>query len=199
MFPKRFVPGRKRLPNHKETGISDAVFLSSRDGTHFDRTFSEAFIRPGRDPLNWGDRSNMPAWGLVQTGPDEMSIYYSQNYRYPSAHLQRGVLRLDGIASAHADGERGELITTPIQFSGRWLVLNFATSAAGSVQVEVQAPDGAPIPGYELEASSPIYGDEISEAYSWQSGPDISELAGRPVRLRFLLQDADLYSYRFAE
>ena len=94
---RSIVPDRARLGDHPERGISDALFLSSRDGVHFDRTFGAAFLRPGRDPLNWGDRSTMPAWGLVQTGPDEMSLYYSQHYRYPSAHLRRGVLRLDGI------------------------------------------------------------------------------------------------------
>ena len=98
MFPKRYVKDRVGLPGHK--GISDAMMLSSRDGLHFDRTFLEAFIRPGRDDLNWGDRSVMPAWGIVQTGPDEMSIYYSQHYRKDSAHMRRGVLRLDGFASS---------------------------------------------------------------------------------------------------
>ncbi|MGH7130188.1 MAG: hypothetical protein ACREIV_16585, partial [Planctomycetaceae bacterium] len=57
-FPKRFIPDRKRLKDHSEKGISEAVFLSSRDGLHFDRTFREALIRPGLEDRNWGDRSN---------------------------------------------------------------------------------------------------------------------------------------------
>lgn len=199
MFPKRFVPERRRLGGHPESGVSDAVFLSSRDGVHFDREFREAFIRPGRDPLNWGDRSTMPAWGVVPTGPDEMSIYFSQHYRLPSAHLRRGVLRLDGIASARAEGEPGELLTKPFKFTGRWLVLNFATSAAGSIRVEIQDSDGRPIPGFALDDASTAYGDEIAEAFSWSSGPDVSTLSGRDVQLRFVLQDADLYSYRFSD
>ncbi len=199
MFPKRFVPNRKRLPEHPETGISDAVFLSSRDGLHFDRTFNEALIRPGRDPLNWGDRSNMPAWGLVQTGPDEMSIYFSQNYRYPSHHLRRGVFRLDGIASASAGGEPGELVTTPLRFSGDMLRLNYATSAAGSIRVEIQNAQGEPIPGYALADAPERYGDAIDESYTWKSAKDVSALKGQPVRLRFVLQDADLYAYRFGD
>jgi hypothetical protein len=31
----------------------------------------------------------------------------------------------------------------------------------------------------------------------WQSGSDLGTLAGKPVRLRFVLRDADLYSIRF--
>jgi hypothetical protein len=199
MFPKRFQEERKRLLEHKETGISDAVFLSSRDGLHFDWTFQEALIRPGRHELNWGDRSTMVAWGLVQTAPDEMSVYVSQHPRYPSYHVRRGVWRLDGIASVQAGHEPGEIVTRPFTFSGRHLVLNYATSAAGSVQVEIQGLDGRPLAGFALADANELFGDEITGTYSWKSGGDVSSLAGRPVRLRFVLKDADVYSYRFSK
>jgi hypothetical protein len=198
-FPKRFIPNRRRLPDEEEMGVSEGIFLSSRDGLHFDRTFMEAFIRPGRDSLNWGDRSNMPVWGIVQTAPDEMSVYFSQHYGYPTNHVRRGVLRLDGIASAEAGYEGGELLTKPVRFSGSQLILNYATAASGSVQVEIQDLDGKPFAGFSLADAKELYGDEIAEAYSWESGGDASSLAGRPVRLRFVMKDASLYSYRFGE
>lgn len=197
MFPKRFNP--KRVGREGFEGVSDAVFLSSRDGLHFDRTFSEAFIPPGPDPKNWGDRSTMPAWGLVQTGPAEMSLYYSQHYRQDTAHIRRGVLRLDGIASVHANGKPGELVTKPFKFTGKKLSLNFATSAVGTVQVEIQNADGTPIPGFTLADAPEAFGDKIDAAFAWKNGSDVSSLAGKPVRLRFVLRDADLYSYRFGE
>jgi hypothetical protein len=197
MFPKRFVKDRVGLVDHK--GISDAMFLSSRDGVRFDRTFLEAFIRPGRDELNWGDRSTMPAWGLIQTGPDEMSVYYSQHYRKETAHVRRGVLRLDGIASLHADGKPGELVTKPFTFRGKKLTLNYATSAAGNVQVEIQNADGSPIPGFTLADAPEAFGDKIDATFAWKNGDDVSALAGKPVRLRFVLRDADVYAYRFSE
>ena len=53
-----------------DAGVSDGIFMSSRDGLHFDRRFREAFIRPGLDRLNWMHRSNMTAWGLLATAPD---------------------------------------------------------------------------------------------------------------------------------
>ena len=194
-FPKRYVS--KRVGKEGHQGISDTVFLSSRDGMHFDRTFGEALIRPGRDELNWGDRGTMTAWGSVQTGPDEMSVYYSQHYRYPTGHLRRGVLRLDGIASLHADGNPGELMTKPFRFTGSKLQLNYATSAAGNVQVEIQDADGTPIPGYTLKDAPETFGDKIDAAFAWKHGPDVSSLAGKTVRLRFVLRDADVFSYRF--
>ncbi len=198
-FPKRFMPDRKRLSEHNEMGISEGIFVSSRNGLHFDRTFMEAFIRPGRDRLNWGDRSSMPVWGILQTAPDEMSIYYSQNCRYPTHHIRRGVLRLDGIASANAGYSGGELFTKPIRFTGTKLVLNYSTAASGSIRVEIQDLEGKPCAGFSLAEGKELYGDEIAEAYSWNWGFDVFSLAGKPVRLRFVMKDADLYSYRFWE
>jgi hypothetical protein len=171
--------------------------MSSRDGLHFDRRFMEAFLRPGHDIRNWTDRNNMIAWGVVPTAPDEISIYYSQNYQHPTAHLRRGVLRTDGFVSVNAPYDGGELVTKPLIFEGNDLVINYATSAAGSVRVEIQDADGKPIERRSLEDAQEIYGDEIERVVSWKAGGDLGALAGKPVRLRFVLKDADLYSLRF--
>ncbi len=198
-FPKRFQPDRKRLPEHPVDGVSEAVLLSSRDGVHFDRTFMEAWIRPGRDPGNWGDRSTMPAWGILQTAADELSVYYSQHYRLDTAHLARGVLRLDGFASAQAGYAGGELVTKPVRFTGRRLVLNYSAGAGGGLKVELRNRFGSPLAGFQLDQAPQLYGDEIAETYRWQGGEDVSSLQGEPVQLRFLLEDCDLYSYRFLD
>jgi hypothetical protein len=76
-------------------------------------------------------------------------------------------------------------------------MLNFATSAAGSLQVEMQEEDGQPVPGLALTDCLPIFGDELERVVRWTKGTDLASLAGRPVRLRFRLHDADLYSFRF--
>ncbi len=193
-FMKRFVPERNKF----NEGVSDAVFLSSRDGLHFDRTFMEAIIRPGRDPRHWSARSNMPAWGLVQTATDEMSVYYLQGYRTHGIQIRRGVLRLDGVASAHAGFTPGELISKPVRFRGKKLVLNYATSAVGSVRVELQDVSGQPLPGFALDDCTELFGDEIGEACLWGDKRDVSSLAGKAVRLRVVLKDADVFSYQFA-
>ena len=112
-------------------GVSEAVFMSSRDGVHWDRRFMEAFIRPGRDPRNWVHRSNMPSAGVVPTSSDEMSIYVARHYTYPSAHLERMVLRTDGFASAHAGYASGELHTKPLVFEGVRFEMYWATPYPG--------------------------------------------------------------------
>jgi hypothetical protein len=39
--------------------------------------------------------------------------------------------------------------------------------------------------------------DSPNRAVSWKNGSDVSTLAGQPVRIRFVMKDADLYAFRF--
>ena len=128
----------------------------------------EAFVRPGRHPKSWVHRTNMISAGVVPTADDEVSIYAARHYTSPSAHLERMFLRTDGFASLHADYAAGELLTRPLQFQGDNLVLNFSTSAAGSLQLEIQDAEGRPLPGFALEDSPLIWGDEIEHAVNWK-------------------------------
>ncbi|MCX6897993.1 MAG: hypothetical protein NT105_04760 [Verrucomicrobia bacterium] len=196
-FPKRFMPQRKKIAAHKNPGVSDAAFMSSRDGVNWDRTFLEAWVRPGRDEKNWTDRNNMPACGIAQTAPGEWSLYISEHYQWPDNRIRRLVLPRHRIASAHAGARGGEFTTRPMIFSGGHLVLNYATSAAGSVQVEIQDASGQPLPGFALADMPLLYGDELDATVAWKSGTDVSALAGKPVRLRFVMKDADVYALQF--
>jgi len=198
-FPKRFVPDRKKVAEHPAGGVSDAVFMSSRDGVHWDRRFMTAWVRPGMDPRNWTDRNNMPAWGILETSPAEFTMYISEHYRWDDARLRRLTLRRHGFASLHADWDTGEMITRPLRFSGRGLMLNYSTSAAGFVRVELQDVHGHPIEGHALCDMKPLYGDALDEVVVWQGNDDLSALAGKPVRLRFVLKDADLFALRTGE
>jgi hypothetical protein len=91
----------------------------------------------------------------------------------------------------------GELITKPIIFEGEKLILNFSSSAAGEIRVEIQDIDHDPVPGYSLSECPPIFGDAIAREVYWKSGSNLSSLAGKTIRLRFVLKDADLYSFQF--
>ncbi len=206
----RFMPGRQVLTDAQAAAInvnpryfqdtSDAIFMTTRPGRDvYDRTFLSSFVRPGIGAHNWVSRTNYPALNVVQTGPTEMSVYLNQDYAQPTAHLRRYSMRLDGFASVQADYQGGELITKPLRFTGRELALNFATSAAGSVRVEFQDPNGQPIPGFALSDCQAQIGNEIERVVSWKSGSDVGQLAGRPVRLRLAMQDADVYAFQFRD
>lgn len=203
----RFMPGRRVVSAEQGEALgdtarysgdcSDTVFMTSRGGTRYDRTFMEGFVRPGIGLSNWMSRTNYPSYGLVPTGPATMAFYIQRNYAQPTHYLQRMILRTDGFASVHAPYEGGEMRTKPLIFAGASLAINYSTSAAGSVWVEMQDADGKPLPGFTREDADEIIGDEIERIVTWKGSADVSALAGKPVRLRFILKDADLYAIRF--
>ncbi len=208
-FPMRFTPKRQSWYYEKykvELGVSDVVFMASRDGITF-RRWGEAFIRPGPQKHRWVARDNMVACGMLVTksdrpgAPDELSLYSVEGYINLSpdidCQLRRYTIRMDGFVSLNAPLTGGEVVTRPLSFDGKQLVINFATSAAGSIRVELQDAEGKAIPGFALNDCPEIFGDAIERVVRWEGGSDVSELAGTPVRLRLLLKDADLYSIRF--
>jgi hypothetical protein len=208
-LPTRFLPGRRvvtdeearRIGTPKEydyvNDCTDILLASARGGADFRRTFLEAYIRPGLDLENWTSRANYAARGIVQTGEQELSLYVKHHSGYPSIHVRRYTLRPDGFVSVSGPFAGGAMITKPLRFSGNRLTINYSSSAAGGLRVELQTADGRPIDGFALDECPQIIGDRIEHTVAWKSGADLSKLSGQPIRLRFELKDADLYSLQF--
>jgi len=197
-FPTRYLPKRESL--------TEGLFMSSRDGLSF-RRWPEAFVRPGPAPEKWHNRSNYIWWGLVETGsslpgaPRELSLYANERYYYEGQGVKtrRYTSRLDGFVSLHGSLKGGCALTKPVVFQGGRLALNLSTSAAGSVRVQIEDSEGRIFPGFSLADCPDLYGDAIERVVSWKGGPDVGRLAGTPVRLRFVLHDADLYAFGFGK
>jgi len=220
-FPARYVerpwsPSIEALPEveHRRlrasaserygTATSDGLFMAGRDGRTFKR-WNEAFIRPGpRSAGSWAYGDCYQGWGLLETAsdlpgaPNELSMFAVEGYWRGKANaLRRYALRIDGFISANAPLKGGELVTRPLTFTGDRLALNIATSAGGSACVEIQSADGKPLDGFRLDECYDIIGDTLDYTPRWHGGADVRRLAGKPVRLRIALADADVYSFRF--
>jgi hypothetical protein len=63
--------------------------------------------------------------------------------------------------------------------------------------MELQDDAGRPLEGFALDDMTPLYGDRLDHPVAWAGGGDLAPLAGRPVRLRVRLNDADLFAIRF--
>jgi len=221
-FPTRYIdrgwsPSMRALPElkHREmradasrrygTAITEGLLMSSRDSVHFKR-WNEAFLPPGIERAGtWHYGQQYIAWHVVQTqskledAPDELSLYATESYwTGDSSEVRRYTLRLDGFVSVHAPLKGGEMVTRPVKFDGNTLRLNFSTSAAGSIRVGLHDAAGQPISGFTCDDCNDVFGDEIDRKVTWKGGADVSALAGKPVRIRFMLRDADVYSFRFA-
>lgn len=187
------------------TAMTDGMFMSSRDGQNFN-IWPESFIRPGlRDTGGWFYGDNYQSWGLIETAshiegaPGELSVYVTEARHQMgiTERLRRHTIRVDGFVSVAAKMDGGEILTHPLVFDGSELVLNFSSSIAGDIRVEIQDPNGHPIDGFGLDDCDEVYGDDLQRAVSWKGLTDVSALSGQPVRLRFALRDADLYSLQF--
>ncbi|MBP86600.1 MAG: hypothetical protein CMJ64_07790 [Planctomycetaceae bacterium] len=186
----------------------DVRLAVSRDGKRFQRVGKRRpFLANGPD----GKFDSRFVWAMpdpVRMG-DELWIYYVGMNRDhdgildPTASgkllsgISRAVLRLDGFTSADA-GYNGGTITTPtIRFQGQRLELNVQTSGGGSVLVEILDETGQSIRGFSKSDARSVVGNSVRMPVAWKSGTDVGSLAGRPIRLRFHMQDCKLYAFRF--
>lgn len=203
----RFFPGKQVITDEQAEilGVnpfyyhdcSDAVLITSRGGNHYQHTFLEGFLRPGIGLSNWVSRTNYPALNIVQTGENEMSFYVNQNYAQETAHLRRYSMRIDGVTSLHASSAEGVAKTRQFIFEGASLILNFSTSAAGYIIIELVDEQGNTIPGKSSDDCFPLIGNEIARVVRWKNGSDISDLKGKVLSMRIVMKDADLYSFKF--
>ena len=183
----------------------DVQLATSRDGIEWQRAGGRnPFLRLG--PPDAGDSRMIYAFTQpVQVG-DELWIYYG-GFRYGISEgvaLKRGAyfrarLRLDGFISADAPYEGGELVTVPLSFRGDRLALNADTSAGGAIRVQIEDPDGTPIEGYSMGEADEVNGNSVRHFATWAGGAHVGELAGRAVRLRFMMNGCKLYSFQFVD
>ena len=178
--------------------------MTSRDGLTFKR-WEEAIIRPGLSRANsWTYGDNLISWGMLRTksdlprSPDELSLYVIEGYwNGKSQNFRRYSYRVDGFVSVQAPLRGGEFVTKPIVFKGNELEINYSTSAAGSIRIEIQDAKGNPVSGHTLADCHEVFGDEIDRTVVWKTRDSVKQLAGSAVRLRVVLKDADLFSFRF--
>jgi hypothetical protein len=118
-------------------------------------------------------------------------------------------LRLDGFASLEGYEPEGVLITRPLAFEGDRLVVNVRAPERpvmgamsgdpphGRLRVEILDAKGQPLAGFAASDCDPIGGDHLRRTVRWKGGSNLSALAGRAIRLRFLMKNAALYSFQF--
>lgn len=178
-----------------------AQLASSRDLVRWSRPARDPILPLGRAGA-WDDSMIFTSTTL-QVGAGTVSVYYGgfnvDHGGGPNQTAKIGLAswRRDGFVSlTNAGDDAGTVTTRPVTFTGGALHLNAVVRPGGSVRVEVLPATGtAPVTGFG--PSTAVTGDQLDATVSW-SGASLSTLAGQQVRLRFHLDDADLYSYWIA-
>jgi hypothetical protein len=114
--------------------------------------------------------------------------------------ISRLISRRDGFTSVRGAYAGGEFTTPPIVFTGSKLILNVDTSATGNVRVGILDEKGSAIEGFAPGQCDIIHtANEINRRVSWGGKADMGKLAGKPVRIKFLVRNADLYAFQFGK
>jgi hypothetical protein len=201
---------RGTIPND---GLFETQLAVSRDGVNWTR-YRTPYVAAGllRDAEGRaGDLDCgliMMAVGWIRRGDEIWQYYYGARRTHlgvsegeklglGGSAVFRLVQRLDGFVSVDADQRGGELTTPPLRFSGRRLLLNAACHGLGEIRVEIRDEQDHPIPGYTLDDAVLIDRNGVAQEVWWRGGPEVSRLAGQPVRLRFRLYSAKLFAFQF--
>jgi hypothetical protein len=193
-----------RLPQAVEIHLA-----TSRDGINFTRVCrGQPFVPHG--PLGYYDYMAM---ACSQPEPiivdDTIYIYYAAaNFPHNAdvARTDPGVLKIgaalatlkrDRFASLEtSDRDPGpcRVITKPFTVRHPKLFLNAATWNKGSIRVEALTRDWQPIPGFAERQSRNIQGDALDHPVRWSANPDLRNLLGKEIRLKFYMTRARLHA-----
>ena len=187
-------------------GLVEVQLAVSRDGVRFERPDrSRAYIPLGIRGGPQGGSIYMVT-GLARLG-DEIYHYYGA---YAHSHgeyfgyeklegigvVYLAVQRLDGFMSADAAYTGGWLVTPPLTFAGGRLELNINCGATGHARVELRDEHDVPIKGFSAEECDLIRGNHVHFTATWKGSSDVSALAGKPVRLRFVMRNSKLFAFQ---
>jgi hypothetical protein len=192
--------------------FSEVHMMTSRDGLNWQRPLREAVL-PAGEPGTWSEGGLYAGTGIVGLRPGEWSIPFSPrrashnrvffDNSMPETGVATATWREDGFVSLDAESE-GACTTLILDFTGASMRLNAWTRFGGEILVEladasndnrrVHAPA---IEGRSFEDCDPITGDSVSHTVTWRGESDLSQWAGRPVRVRLRMRRARIYAMQF--
>ena len=195
VFNKWGMKGYLGHPEHADT--IDLQLTFSRDGWRWERLANRPVFIP-RGVIGSWDGGMIAGATIIEYG-DEVRFYYSghsgsHNVQVRSSGTGLATLPKDRFVARAASDELGVLITKPFRLEGESVQIN-ADAAHGRIKVEVADPIGTPIPGLTVRDCRPIERDGLRLPVTWADGATPRDLIGKPVRLRFYLYDAKLYSF----
>lgn len=86
------------------------------------------------------------------------------------------------------------MTTRPVIFDGSYLFVN-VDSSEGSLKAELLDEDGNVVDGFSADECEPVSEDSTISLVTWKNNDSLAAFAGKPVRLRFILDKAHLYSF----
>ena len=181
-------------------GPIDAQLVHSRDGVKWHLFEDRSPVLPRGGPGSFDECMILFTGKEPLVEEDQVHWYYTGSDTEHGARVKdklmsigRATWRLDGFVSLDAGSEGGVLETVPLQVPDGRLEVN-ADADGGTLAIEVLFPDGQVQPGFSARDCALISGDDVRHLVRWSQGG--LSAAQRPLRLRFALRHARLYSFR---
>ena len=184
--------------------LVDLQLAYSRDGVNYPRPSRAAFIVCARQPGTWNRAYLHAANGVCCLVGEELWFYFGawsgQSQRKDAEYVMAGgsvglaTLRRDGFASMDADINGGVLTTPPVIFSGSFPFVNYA-ARGGELRAELLDAEGNVIAPFSVGNAVALNAESTKARLAWKDAVDFAGLAGRPVRFRFHLTNAQLYAF----
>jgi len=196
--PHNDVCRKLKLPK-----ITDLELAYSRDGFHWSRPDRTPFLGCTHKEGDWERAYLHSAASICCVVGDKLHFYYGgwpgespkfKSDTYAGGSTGVAMLRRDGFASMDADANGGELTTALVTFSGKFPFVNLAASD-GELRAEILDAEERVIPPFSVENSVRVKADSTRQRLTWSTAPDLSALAGKPVRFRFHLTSGQLYAF----
>jgi len=192
-------------------GVLDIQFASSRDGIEWRRDFRGSYVRLD---LPDGPCTKLMhlLTGMVPHGYRISQYYYGGRRTHGEGRLTKDTKverkppqigdpiahrleqRLDGFVSADSAYTGGVLVTTPFRIEHPVVRLNIDTSAGGVAHAALLEEDGSAIPGFTLEDSDRIQGNDTQYELSWKGSSSVSSLVGKYVKLVLRSRSTKLFA-----
>ncbi len=186
---------------------TDLKVAFSRDGFHWSRPDDRRSFIPSSGGSAWDKGYVQSVGGICSVVGDQLRFYYigfRGDETRPGTgygmHANSGtgiaVLRRDGFCSLSAEGSESGVVTTrPVSFDGSYLFVNADCGTGGSLRAELLDADGSVLDGFSADDCVPMTGDSTIYRMTWKNRSDLSAYSGQAVRLRFVIDNADLYSF----
>ena len=189
------------------TGSGGQIYVqlvSSRDGVNWTRVEPTDGIRPAALPNgpdgSWDAGCLFSASHPVVEG-DTIKLWYGawdKDHRAPDSAITGRVglatLRKDGFASLDAGDTTGTVTTRLLKGLAGRLSVN-AEARGGAVRAELLDADGNVVPGFSRDDCKAVSGNGVDQSVAWK-GQQRLPRSNKPMRLRFVIKNAALYSFR---
>ena len=198
LFRRTGSPKIKGPGQSGNDGPIDVQLVHSRDGRNW-KHCSDRTPVIGLGPFGYDSGSILGVCNTPVVVDDEMWMYYTAMTTTHGGFLPekqmsiaRAAWRVDGMVSLNAGKTEGIIETSLLRPEGNRLFVN-SNVKEGNLLIEVLDSENRVLPGFSKKECDLLRGSSVKQMVKWGEKDEL--IQETPIKLRFYLENGDLYSY----